>query len=131
MSCSVCRMRVCRRYTQNMDNLLCLRPVVLFTKDFACSSYRLSSEENLNKCRSRIRKRKHHLLTKEDVNDCVQDISYFNNQDVGALNKSNWFVTFFPLYLCRLEQWQATIASSFVVIKVLRAYRYTLVLRHI
>ena len=25
-----------------MDNLLCLRPVVLFTKDFACSSYRLS-----------------------------------------------------------------------------------------
>ena len=26
-----------------MDNLLCLRPVVLFLEDFACSSYRLSS----------------------------------------------------------------------------------------
>ena len=28
-----------------MDNLLCLRPVVLFPEDSVCSSYRLSSEK--------------------------------------------------------------------------------------
>ena len=37
---AVCFCRICR---QNLDNLLCLRPVVLFTKYFACSSCRLSS----------------------------------------------------------------------------------------
>ena len=43
------QMCVCRVQRQNMDNLLCLRPVVLFTKDFAYSSYRLSSEIKLVK----------------------------------------------------------------------------------
>ena len=42
-----CLCRICR---QNLDNLLCLRPVVLFTKDFACSSCRTltkKSKENI------------------------------------------------------------------------------------
>ena len=34
------RMSVCRWQSQNLDNLLCLRPVVLFTKDFAYPSCR-------------------------------------------------------------------------------------------
>ena len=34
---------MCRIYRQNLDNLLCSRPVVLFTKDLAYSSCRLSS----------------------------------------------------------------------------------------
>ena len=33
-----------------MDNLLCLRPVVLFTKDFACSSCRTLTKKS-NKIR--------------------------------------------------------------------------------
>ena len=47
MSYWVYRQCVCRRWRHNLDNLLCLRPVVLFTKDFAYSSYRTSS--NLKK----------------------------------------------------------------------------------
>ena len=42
MSYSVYRLPVCRCQRQNMDNLLCLRPVVLFPEDSVCSSYRLS-----------------------------------------------------------------------------------------
>ena len=43
MSYWVYRLCVCRRWRHNLDNLLCLRPVALFTKDSVCSSYLLSS----------------------------------------------------------------------------------------
>jgi len=40
------------------------------------------------------------LLTKGDVNDCLEEISYFNNQfKVGALNDIGWDISFFPLDL--------------------------------
>ena len=44
------RLCVCRSWSHNLDNLLCLRPVVLFTKDFACSSYRTLTKKS-NKIR--------------------------------------------------------------------------------
>ena len=34
------RLCVCRRWRHNLDNLLCLRPVVLFPKDSVCSPLR-------------------------------------------------------------------------------------------
>ena len=42
MSYWVYRLCVCRRWRHNLDNLLCLWPVVLFPEDSVCSSYRLS-----------------------------------------------------------------------------------------
>ena len=42
MSYWVYRLCVCRRWRHNLDNLLWLRPVVLFPVDSVCSSYRLS-----------------------------------------------------------------------------------------
>eukprot|EP00090_Calanus_glacialis_P005566 TRINITY_DN14311_c0_g1_i2.p1 TRINITY_DN14311_c0_g1~~TRINITY_DN14311_c0_g1_i2.p1 ORF type:complete len:221 (-),score=46.21 TRINITY_DN14311_c0_g1_i2:299-961(-) len=45
------------------------------------------------------------LLTKGDVTDCLEDISYSNNQDhFGALTDIGWDISFYPLDLWSIVQ---------------------------